>query len=46
MSEETYELIFSFPDQSDSFARGFEAGTIWEMMKAPVNRPTTKDGWT
>jgi hypothetical protein len=36
MSEETYELIFSFPDQSDSFARGFEAGMIWEMMKAPV----------
>jgi hypothetical protein len=36
MSEETYGLIVSFPDQSDSFVHGFEAGMIWEMMKAPV----------
>lgn len=36
MNEETYGLIVSFPDQSDSFVHGFEAGMIWEMMKAPI----------
>ena len=27
-------LMVSFPDQSDSFVHGFEAGMIWQRMQA------------
>ena len=28
-----YDLIIEFPDQSKSFALGFEAGGMWQRMK-------------
>ena len=34
MSEPGWELVLAFPDQSSSFCYGFEAGQIWERMKA------------
>lgn len=27
-------LLFSFPDDSDSFVHGFEAGMMWQRMQA------------
>lgn len=30
---ETYGLIVSFPDQSETFVLGFEAGMIWQQMQ-------------
>ncbi len=35
MSDE-YSLIVSFPDQSETFVLGFEAGMIWEKLQAGV----------
>lgn len=32
MSNENYQLLVSFDDQSHSFVHGFEAGMIWERM--------------
>lgn len=33
MSDEPeWSLVFSFPDQSPSFAHGFACGRIWEQM--------------
>lgn len=29
-----YSLVMKFPDQSESFVLGFEAGRIWGAMKA------------
>lgn len=29
-----YGLVVSFPDQSESFVLGFEAGGVWERLKA------------
>lgn len=29
-----YALIVSFPDQSETFVLGFEAGMIWERLQA------------
>lgn len=29
---EGYQLVVAFPDESPSFARGFEAGKLWEEM--------------
>lgn len=34
---ETRQLIISFPDQSPSFAYGFEAGGVWHRMR--TNEP-------
>lgn len=34
MSEEQYGLIVSFPDQSQSFVLGFEAGMIWKRLES------------
>lgn len=35
MTEEaSYSLIVSFPDQSESFVLGFEAGGLWQRMRA------------
>lgn len=31
-----YELLIQFQDQSASFVHGFEAGQIWEALKARV----------
>jgi hypothetical protein len=30
----SYELLVSFPDQSESYVLGFEAGQLWEVLKA------------
>lgn len=27
-----YSLILAFPDQSDSFVHGFEAGRVWDAL--------------
>lgn len=32
--ESSYALIVSFDDQSESYVHGFEAGGIWQRMKA------------
>jgi hypothetical protein len=32
MKEEKYNLIVPFPDQSESFTLGFEAGIIWNRL--------------
>lgn len=29
-----YGLLVSFPDQSESYVLGFEAGCLWEVLKA------------
>ena len=34
MTDEEYSLIVSFPDQSEAFTRGFEAGMIWEFLQS------------
>jgi hypothetical protein len=34
----TYGLIVSFPDQSESFVLGFEAGEIWSLLTAEVDK--------
>lgn len=34
MANEKYALLISFEDQSPSFVHGFEAGGIYERMKA------------
>lgn len=31
-----YGLIVAFPDESENFVHGFEAGGIWEQMKNPM----------
>lgn len=31
--ENTWQLLVAFPDESPSFAHGFQAGQIWEAMK-------------
>lgn len=33
MSDE-YGLLVSFPDQSETFVLGFEAGQLWEVLKS------------
>jgi hypothetical protein len=33
MTDTTYGLVLRFPDQSESFALGFEAGEIYRRMK-------------
>ena len=37
MAEE-YTKVVEFPDQSPSFAYGFECGQIWALMKERVPR--------
>lgn len=32
--ESNYDLLVSFPDQSETFVLGFEAGQLWETLKA------------
>lgn len=34
MDDAEYGLIVSFPDPSESFVHGFEAGMIWARMEA------------
>lgn len=36
MQEESFGLLVSFPDQSESFTLGFEAGQIWQQMSEKV----------
>lgn len=31
---EDYNLLVSFPDQSETFVLGFEAGQLWEVLKS------------
>lgn len=31
-----YGLLVSFPDQSESFVNGFEAGALWQRLGAEV----------
>lgn len=33
-SDDGYQLVVSFPDQSPSFGHGLEAGKLWEQMRA------------
>lgn len=33
-TEDGYQLLVSFPDQSPPFTYGFEAGNIWAMLTA------------
>lgn len=32
MNEASYGLLVSFPDESDSFVHGFEAGQLWSVL--------------
>lgn len=35
MTEQTFQrLLVAFPDQSESFALGFEVGQLWQMMSS------------
>lgn len=42
MTSLSYELILPFPDGSESFVNGFEAGEIWALLRSgqiPDRRP-------
>jgi len=34
MSDDGWQLVMAFPDQSPSFAHGFACGRVWEQMKS------------
>lgn len=41
MSKEEYGLLVSFPDQSETFVLGFEAGQLFEALKFGQNDDLT-----